>query len=94
MKSTIFHTALFAAAGATVAAAALFSATDAHAGRSSQIYQQTYEFNQPMHGYEGRAAVGNKYCSYKRFPIRKCWPTSDGGEKCRIVKWQLEQTCY
>ncbi len=94
MRVTIFHATLLAAASAAVAAVAIFSATDAHAGRASEIYQQTYEFDQPMHGYEGRAAVGNKYCSYKRLPIRKCWTTSSGGEKCKIVKWQLEQTCY
>ncbi|MEO1544350.1 MAG: hypothetical protein AAFR75_10085 [Pseudomonadota bacterium] len=66
----------------------------AHAGKgSSEIYQQTYEFDQPMHGYEGHASH-RKYCTYKRFPQRKCFVLKNGREKCKVVGWELEQTCY
>ncbi len=95
MNRFTYQTAI--AAAALVAAGSFVSATDAEAGRggSSQIYQQTYNFKQPMHGYEGPSPVlPSKYCTYKRFPQRKCFVTSSGGEKCKIVGWQLEQTCY
>ncbi|MDX2259787.1 MAG: hypothetical protein NW205_12850 [Hyphomicrobiaceae bacterium] len=85
------------ATAAAVAAVTALATNEAHAGRggSSQIYQQTYEFKQPMHGYEGRSPLlPHKYCTYKRFPKRACAVDRNGYEKCRIVGWELEQTCY
>ncbi|MDX2287843.1 MAG: hypothetical protein NW217_03360 [Hyphomicrobiaceae bacterium] len=85
------------AAAALIAAGSVLSATTAEArrGGGSEIYQQTYKFKQPMHGYEGPAPIlSHKYCTYKRFPQRKCVITSSGREKCKIVGWELEQTCY
>jgi len=91
--TTIFKSALAIAATATLAATTLL-ATSAAQARDSEIYQQTYQFNQPMHGYEGHSPMSRKYCSYKRFPIRECRTLRSGKEKCKIVKWELEQTCY
>lgn len=92
MTNTLIKTTLMVAVSAT-AAMTLLSPTGAEA-RDREIYQQTYTFDNAMHGYEGRAPVGNKYCTYKRFPIRKCWNLANGAEQCKIVKWELEQTCY
>lgn len=91
MRLNMINTAIFAGAAAVVALLAV-SATDANARGSKEIYTQTYEFNKPMHGYEG-SATGNYYCTYKRFPVRNCtWNGSR--EVCKIVKWKLEETCY
>ncbi|MCH9807397.1 MAG: hypothetical protein K0U74_06680 [Alphaproteobacteria bacterium] len=91
MRANMIHTAIFAGAAAAVAIVA-FGGTQAEARGSKEIYQKSYTFNKPMHGYEGHADR-NYYCTYKRFPIRKCkW--NGKREVCKIVKWELEQTCY
>lgn len=54
--------------------------------------QQNYEFDRPMHGYQGKA--GNRECSYQRHPKRVCKPDGRGGESCQIVGWTLMQYCY
>lgn len=91
MKLNTINTAIFAGAAAVVALTA-FSASDAYAKGGKEIFTETYEFNQPMHGYEGHA-TNNYYCTYKRFPVRKCkWNGSR--EVCKVVKWRLEETCY
>lgn len=67
--------------------------TAAMAGRGdSTIYEQRYPFDQPMHGYEG-VASSRKYCTYKRDPKRQCKQVR-GVERCKVVGWELEQTCY
>ena len=91
MKVNMINTAIFAGAAAAVALVA-FAATDAEARGGKEIYQKSYTFDKPVHGYEGHT-TNNYYCTYKRFPIRKCkW--KGGREVCKIVKWELEQTCY
>ncbi|MBU1210793.1 MAG: hypothetical protein KJ587_05900 [Alphaproteobacteria bacterium] len=91
MKVNMITTAIFAGAAAAVALVA-FASTDAEARGSKEIYQKSYMLDKPLHGVEGHAGP-NYYCTYKRFPVRKCnWNGSK--EVCRIVKWELEQTCY
>ncbi|MCB1520244.1 MAG: hypothetical protein KDJ37_06685 [Hyphomicrobiaceae bacterium] len=66
---------------------------DAEARRGGKgYYSQSYDFDRPMHGYEGHARPGY-YCSYKRLPKRVCRETKNG-ETCKIVGWTLEQNCY
>lgn len=88
----IAATAFTAALAVAVGASSMLVATDADARGGSRVYTQHYEFDRPMHGYEGHVHPG-RYCSYKRLPNRKCTPTANG-ESCRIVGWTLEQNCY
>lgn len=91
MQRTKFTSVVFAIAAAAIAATS-FTVTDAEARGGKEIYQQSYEFDQPMHGFEGHSGR-DYYCTYKRFPIRKCkW--NGQREVCKVVKWELEQTCY
>lgn len=55
-------------------------------------YWWNYETRRPERGYEGWVAPGY-YCSYKRYPNRKCSTDARGRQRCRIVSWRLEQTC-
>lgn len=92
MKVNMISTAIFAGAAAAVALVA-FASTDAEArGSNKEIYQKSYMLDKPLHGVEGHTN-DNYYCTYKRFPVRKCkW--NGKREVCKIVKWELEQTCY
>lgn len=84
-------TMLLAAAAGTVALTALTGGAQARGG-SSEIYEKTYTLDKPLHGYEGQS-ITNLECTYKRYPVRKCrWNGSS--ETCKIVKWELQQTCY
>jgi hypothetical protein len=56
------------------------------------FYSETYETKGPARGYEG-FLFPDYYCSYKRYPNRQCSVDAQGREHCRIVGWQLEQTC-
>jgi len=91
VKLTMINTAIFIGAASAVTLVAL-AASDAQAGNSKEIYQRSYYSKKPMRGYEGHVGI-DYYCTYKRFPIRKCkW--NGRREVCKIVKWELEQTCY
>ena len=64
---------------------------DAHSG-VKPYYSETYETKGPARGYEG-FLFPDYYCSYKRYPNRQCSVDAQGREHCRVVGWQLEQTC-
>lgn len=55
-------------------------------------YSESYETRGPKRGYEG-FLFPDYYCSYIRYPNRKCSTDASGKEHCRIVSWRLEQTC-
>ncbi|MCB1505100.1 MAG: hypothetical protein KDJ47_09000 [Hyphomicrobiaceae bacterium] len=87
---SIFGTALMLGVAASTM---LVSSGDAEAKRGGKgYYVQQYDVDRPLHGYEGHTFQGY-YCSYKRFPKRVCTPTGNGGERCKIVGWTLEQSC-
>lgn len=89
----IAATALTLALAAGTFASSMLVAGDAEARRGGRgIYTQQYDFDRPMHGYEGHTHTGY-YCSYKRLPKRVC-SYGAGGEVCKIQGWTLEQTCY
>jgi hypothetical protein len=85
-----------AIAGFTVMAIGLGAAITAlpqeASARDSQIYQKSYDLKDPLHGYEGHS-WNRKYCTYKRFPKREC-EYRGGKRHCKVVGWELEQTCY
>ena len=86
---TISQTFALAAALATISGASLLTSTTADAGgRGKQLYIETYQSKEALHGYSGHA--GNSYCDYQRLPIRKC---SNGHSDCKIVGWTLQQIC-
>lgn len=89
----IVATAFTVALALAVGASSMFVASDAEARRGGKgFYTQQYDFDRPMHGYEGHTGTGY-YCSYKRLPKRVC-SYGPGGESCKIAGWTLEQTCY
>jgi hypothetical protein len=61
-------------------------------GAVKPYYSETYETKGPARGYEG-FLFPDYYCSYKRYPNRQCSVDAQGREHCRVVGWQLEQTC-
>ena len=76
-----------------IAIASMYPTSEAEARRGVKpYYWRTYQFNQPVRGYEGWVAPGY-YCSYKRYPRRSCSYDRGGRERCRIIGWTLEQTC-
>lgn len=80
---------------AVALAAPLLAATTAEAQFRRGVkpyYWWNYETRGPKRGYEGWVAPGY-YCSYKRYPNRKCSTDARGRKRCRIVSWRLEQTC-
>ncbi len=86
---TISQTFVLAAALATICSASLLTSATANAGgRGKQLYIETYQSKEALHGYSGHA--GNSYCDYQRLPIRKC---SNGHSDCKIVGWTLQQIC-
>jgi hypothetical protein len=89
MTHTTLKTAALGFLLMVAALAPLLSGTSAEAGgRGKEFFSETYTFDRPMNGYEGRA--GDYYCSYVKTPVRKCDAT---GNNCQIVAWQLEQHC-
>ena len=92
MNRIVATVATLALAAGTLASSMLV-AGDAEARRGGRsIYTQQYDFDRPMHGYEGHTGTGY-YCSYKRLPKRVC-SYGSGGEVGKIQVWTLEQTCY
>jgi hypothetical protein len=84
--STLAAIAVTAGAIAAAALVPVLLAGPANARGAKEFFQETYNFKQPMHGYEGRA--GNYYCSYTRLPVHKMV-----NGRMVIVGWQLEQRC-
>lgn len=82
-------TKIFARAAFAVAAIAMVGtltvSDDAEARGGKEYYSQTYQFDQPMDGYEGFS--GAYHCSYVRTPKKVC---KNG--KCKKI-WELLQTC-
>jgi len=73
---------------AALVGAAIATGSPAEAGgRGKEFFSQTYTFDKPMHGYEGRA--GDYYCSYVRIPVHKV----DAKGRLKVVAWTLEQRC-
>ena len=90
----IFSTALIAGALIAIGAASLATPTPAEArGGGRQFISQDYQFDKPMHGFQGRAA-GGYYCSYQRLPNRVCTFDAAGNESCKVKGWTLRQYCY
>lgn len=84
---------LIAAAAAIALSGLSMTPTEAEAGKGR--YQQwEFETKRPVRGYEGFAGINKTYCSYRREPVRKCWYSRNGYEKCRVVSWRLIQKCY
>lgn len=81
--TTSFTRTTVVAAIATLGA--LGFATDADARGGKEYFQQTYQFDRPMDGYQGFA--GAYHCSYVRTPKQVCHKG-----KCKRV-WELLQTC-
>jgi hypothetical protein len=89
------HSPWLLIAAAVAFAAPLLAATTAQAQLYRGVkpyYWKNYQTPGPTRGYEGWVAPGY-YCSYKRYPNRKCSTDAGGRERCRIVSWRLEQTC-
>ncbi len=69
-----------------VSVSGLVSAPEAQARGAKEYFQQTYQFDRPMNGYQGFS--GAYHCSYVKTPKTVC--TAKG--KCKRV-WELLQTC-
>jgi len=94
MTNKLIRIAFVAALTAGVGLSSMLVSGEAEARRGGKgIFTQSYDFDRPMHGYEGHSQVPGYYCTYKRFPKRVCKETL-GGEACKVVGWTLEQTCY
>ena len=89
IKSTIL------AATAVIAAALPIANAEAGKRRGGYHYSETFDTRGPVRGYEGFAGIGanSLYCSYIRRPVSRCYITRSGRERCRVVRWQLEQNC-
>lgn len=89
--------ALLAAAVAVALSGISIGATDAEAKKRGGTTYKQWEFDtkHAVKGYEGfSGGHSHAYCSYRREPERKCFYTSGGYEKCKIVSWRLIQKCY
>lgn len=89
----LFKTIFTTAFALGLAGSTMLISDQAEARRGGkEFFVKQYDVDKPLHGYEGHAGRGY-YCSYKRLPKRECsWNGSS--EKCRVVGWTLEQTCY
>ena len=77
--------ALSAAAVVAIAGVMTMS-TGADAKGAKEYFQETYQFDRPMNGYEGFS--GNYHCSYYKVPKKVC----NRNGKCKKI-WELRQTC-
>jgi len=86
---------MIVAIAATTASA--FTVTTAAEAKKYGSGYKSYSYNAPYaaHGYEGFISNGpvSKYCSYTRYPIRKCKYTKHG-RKCWVDGWRIDQKCY
>ncbi len=62
------------------------------------LYDRNYSYDviskTPDHGYEGSPIPGaDIFCSYHRYPVRKCKVAASGKERCKVVAWRLHQFC-
>jgi hypothetical protein len=64
----------------------LVSSGDANAKGGKEYFQETYQFNKPMNGYQGFS--GAYHCSYVKTPKTVC----NASGQCKRV-WELLQTC-
>lgn len=83
MITSFTRIAAFFAAAAIVGFSGV--SDDAHARGGKEYFQQTYQFDRPMDGYQGFS--GAYHCSYVRTPKQVCHKG-----KCKRV-WELLQTC-
>ncbi len=83
---TLLRTTAFAALAAAAVLAPLVSGTDANAKGGKEYFQETYQFDKPMNGYQGFS--GAYHCSYVKTPKNVC----NSAGKCKRV-WELLQTC-
>lgn len=49
----------------------------------------------PTEGYEGPigSPLQGGYCSYHKYPVRKCSTASNGQRRCKAAAWRLHQFC-
>lgn len=85
MTHAILRTSILALA-TLAAAATLLAHTQAQARGGKEYFQQTYQFDKPMNGYQGFS--GAYHCSYVKTPKTVC----NASGKCKRV-WELLQTC-
>lgn len=86
MTHSMIRTAAVAAVAVFATAATLLAGSDAFARGGKEYFQQTYQFDRPMNGYQGFS--GAYHCSYVKTPKNVC----DGQGRCKRV-WELLQTC-
>lgn len=62
-----------------------------------------YEWStrRPFSGWIGGGGRRSYYCDYIRYPVRDCSPRKvcrkgrcQVEERCRVVDWDIRQTCY
>jgi len=88
MTTKILKTSILCGALLATAVAGALTSTEAEARGAKEFFSQDYQFDRPMHGYEGQQ--GNYYCSYQRIPKNVC----DRNGRCRVKGWILRQHCY
>jgi hypothetical protein len=89
---TFAKTGLLCCALLASGVAGMLSTSAAEARGGKEFFSQDYQFDQPMHGFQGQQ--GNYYCSYQRLPNRVCSYDANGNETCKVQGWTLRQYCY
>jgi hypothetical protein len=92
MTTSFVKTGLLSCAFLASGLAGMLSTTAAEARGGKEFFSQDYQFDQPMHGFQGQQ--GNYYCSYQRLPNRVCTYDASGNETCKVKGWTLRQYCY
>lgn len=88
MTPKIMKTGILCGVILATAVAGALTSTDAQARGGKEYFSQDYQFDRPMHGFEGRQ--GSYYCSYQRIPNTVC----DRNGRCKVKGWTLRQHCY